>query len=141
MEGARTLRLPPSHGRLSIEDFQFCGILGEGQFGRVMMARNIESQEIVAVKVLRKGFLVQKGSRTISHAISEKQVRAYAASRPSAARLRRTPVPFGLVLAGAAGDGGKPPPLHRELAALVPGRPAPLPGDGFRWRRRPLLSH
>ena len=70
-----------TYSALTIADFSFCGILGEGEFGRVMMARNNHTQDIVAVKVLRKGFLVQKGSRTVTHAISEKQVRARAAAR------------------------------------------------------------
>lgn len=73
---------------LSIADFSFCGILGEGQFGRVMMARNVFTKEIFAVKVLRKGFLVQKGTRTIAHAISEKQVRAPAAAATAHTRVR-----------------------------------------------------
>ena len=37
----------------SIENYAFCGILGEGEFGRVMMARDKSTSEIVAVKVRR----------------------------------------------------------------------------------------
>ena len=58
---------------LGIKDFAFCGILGEGEFGRVMMAKNVRSQDIVAVKVLRKNHLLQGGSKGVTRAITEKQ--------------------------------------------------------------------
>ena len=46
-----SLKMPDDSGQPGIKDFAFCGILGEGEFGRVMMARNASTQEIVAVKV------------------------------------------------------------------------------------------
>ena len=66
----------PDSGSLGIKDFAFCGILGEGEFGRVMMARNASTQEIVAIKVLRKNHLLQGGSKSVKHAITEKEVPA-----------------------------------------------------------------
>ena len=35
-----------SVGELSVADFAFCGILGEGEFGRVMMARKNHTSEV-----------------------------------------------------------------------------------------------
>ena len=39
-----------------------------------MMAKMKSSKDIVAIKVLRKAFLLKRGRRTVKHAISEKQV-------------------------------------------------------------------
>lgn len=78
----------PASEELGIQDFAFCGILGEGEFGRVMMARQAVTQEIVAVKVLRKNHLLQGGSKSVKHAITEKEVLAACGLARSLARSR-----------------------------------------------------
>ena len=67
---------------LSAGDFAFCGILGEGEFGRVMMGRSKRDGELYAIKVLRKSFLLQQGGQTVNRAISEKEVLQELASSP-----------------------------------------------------------
>ena len=62
-------------GDWRIESYAVCDHLGEGEFGRVMMARKNATQEIFAVKVLRKTKLLQRGGKTVTRAIWEKQAR------------------------------------------------------------------
>ena len=97
--------MPDESGQPCIKDFAFCGILGEGEFGRVMMARNTGTKEFVAVKVLRKNHLLQGGSKSVKHAITEKEVPAAPCAgllRPPVARPLVSPsVTFVGVLCGA----------------------------------------
>ena len=45
--------------KLTIEDFQLLKVVGRGSFGKVYMARKKDSQQIYAVKTLKKDFIIR----------------------------------------------------------------------------------
>ena len=67
---------------VSLEDFTVHGLVGEGAFGKVMMATKIDTQKVYAMKVIRKDLLLTRGNASISQAITEKNVLQQMASKP-----------------------------------------------------------
>ena len=61
--------------------FTVHGLVGEGAFGKVMMATKIDTQKVYAMKVIRKALLFSDATR-VSQAITEKQVLQQMANRP-----------------------------------------------------------
>ena len=57
-----------------LSDFSLQGVLGQGEFGTVMMAIKHDTQKVYAIKVLRKDNIVHRGGRAVDHAVTEKQV-------------------------------------------------------------------
>ena len=43
-----------TEAQLVVTDFSFCGILGEGEFGRVMMARRNQTGEVRSLRALSR---------------------------------------------------------------------------------------
>ena len=84
--GARPGTAPPAspepRPEVCFADFDVHGLVGEGEFGKVMMATKIDTQRLYAMKVLRKEQLLSRGNITVSQAITEKQVLQQMASRP-----------------------------------------------------------
>mmetsp|Transcript_50540 Transcript_50540/g.130262 ORF Transcript_50540/g.130262 Transcript_50540/m.130262 type:complete len:209 (-) Transcript_50540:1377-2003(-) len=61
-----------SEPNLSIEDFQLLKVLGDGGYGRVFLAKRKETEEIFAIKIMRKKMLMRKDR--IRHVKSEREV-------------------------------------------------------------------
>ena len=46
--------------RLSIDDFELLKLIGKGSYGRVLLVRKKDTSELLALKILKKSFLVEK---------------------------------------------------------------------------------
>ena len=66
----------------SLSDFEVHGLVGEGEFGRVLMATCVTTKKLYAMKVVRKADLLLRGHTSVSQAITEKQVLQEIAIKP-----------------------------------------------------------
>ena len=59
----RRARKPSSEFRMAeLSDFSLQGVLGQGEFGTVMMAIKHDTQKVYAIKVLQKDHIVHRGN-------------------------------------------------------------------------------
>ena len=59
----RRARKPSSEFRMAeLSDFSLQGVLGQGEFGTVMMAIKHDTQKVYAIKVLQKDNIVHRGN-------------------------------------------------------------------------------
>lgn len=68
--------------RLELDDFEVCGLLGEGGFGKVLIVEHKATSRVLALKFMRKEALVAAGPHSVEQALRERSIMARLSANP-----------------------------------------------------------
>jgi serum/glucocorticoid-regulated kinase 2 len=64
---------------MSIDDFDLMKVIGTGSYGKVILSKKRDTQQVYAIKTLKKKHLIKKNQ--VEHTIAERSILVRAAPR------------------------------------------------------------